>query len=197
MADTPLRFFMLLVYGGQSMIVFGGTGLDVIAKADIHILDLPTTTWTTGRPADASQARTNMAFTVFGDSFIAWGGKEFSILCMVETGVYRYLKCFINISFFLPLMAGESNNVNKDAVPIKRLQKQRMDNTFQTVHGNRRVRTLQPRQVWCRAKHFQANKKYRSHWRWNGGSSSGGCDNRIPLLQEAHYQQKRNAQQWK
>ena len=67
---------MLLAYGGQSMIVFGGTGLDGIAKADIHILDLPTSKWTTGRPADASQARTNMACAVSGDSFIAWGGKE-------------------------------------------------------------------------------------------------------------------------
>ncbi|KAF9322568.1 hypothetical protein BGZ91_004216 [Linnemannia elongata] len=67
-------------YGGRNMIVFGGAGLDGIAKADIYILDLPTSTWTTGKPADASQARTNMACAVAGDNFIAWGGKEFFFL---------------------------------------------------------------------------------------------------------------------
>ena len=58
------------------MIVFGGAGLNGIAKADIHILDLATSKWTTGKPADASQARTNMACAVSGDSFVAWGGDE-------------------------------------------------------------------------------------------------------------------------
>ncbi|KAH7051420.1 hypothetical protein BKA57DRAFT_491227 [Linnemannia elongata] len=64
---------MVPAYGGRNMIVFGGASLDGIAKADIYILDLPTSTWTTGKPADASQARTNMACAVAGDNFIAWG----------------------------------------------------------------------------------------------------------------------------
>ncbi|KAG0058859.1 hypothetical protein BGZ89_000912 [Linnemannia elongata] len=67
---------MVPAYGGQNMIVFGGAGLDGIAKTDIYILDLPTSTWTTGKPADASQARTNMACAVAGDNFIAWGGES-------------------------------------------------------------------------------------------------------------------------
>ncbi|KAF9286838.1 hypothetical protein BGZ88_008869 [Linnemannia elongata] len=81
MKNTPNVIGVILkpmptTYGGQSMIVFGGAGLDGIAKADIYILDLPTSTWTTGKPVDASQARTNMACAVAGDSFVAWGGES-------------------------------------------------------------------------------------------------------------------------
>ncbi|KAK5815764.1 hypothetical protein F5H01DRAFT_194719 [Linnemannia elongata] len=70
---------MVPAYGGRNMIVFGGAGLDGIAKADIYILDLPTSTWTTGKSADASQARTNMACAVAGDNFIAWGGERSNV----------------------------------------------------------------------------------------------------------------------
>lgn len=63
----------------MKMILFGGTGLNGIAQADIHILDLVTSTWTTGKSAEANQARTNMACAVAGDSFIAWGGEDFSM----------------------------------------------------------------------------------------------------------------------
>lgn len=58
------------------MIVFGGAGLDGVAKAAVHILDVPTRQWTLGKPAGVNQARANMACTVAGDSFIAWGGKH-------------------------------------------------------------------------------------------------------------------------
>lgn len=56
------------------MIVFGGAGLNGVAKGDIYVLDLPTRVWAVGKPANSSQARTNMACSVSGDSFIAWGG---------------------------------------------------------------------------------------------------------------------------
>jgi hypothetical protein len=38
------------------MVVFGGAGLDGVAKADIHILDVPTLEWTLGQTAGANQA---------------------------------------------------------------------------------------------------------------------------------------------
>lgn len=56
------------------MIVFGGAGLDEVANADIHILDMPTHEWTLGKSAGAVHARRNMACAASGDSFIAWGG---------------------------------------------------------------------------------------------------------------------------
>ncbi|KAF9153846.1 hypothetical protein BG015_002514 [Linnemannia schmuckeri] len=61
--------------GGSKMIVFGGAGVNGIAKADIHILDVRTREWTAGKPVDANQARQYMACAVSGDSFIAWGGE--------------------------------------------------------------------------------------------------------------------------
>lgn len=56
------------------MIVFGGAGLNGVANADIHILDMPTREWTLGKSANATQARRNMACAASGDSFVAWGG---------------------------------------------------------------------------------------------------------------------------
>lgn len=79
-AQTPFDMLIFLhtvdelAHGGTKMIVFGGAGLDGIAKGDIYFLDVATRIWTVGRPADATQARTNMACSVSGDSFIAWGG---------------------------------------------------------------------------------------------------------------------------
>ncbi|KAF9126237.1 hypothetical protein BG015_004743 [Linnemannia schmuckeri] len=58
------------------MIVFCGAGLNEIAKADIHILDFPTSTWTIGKPVEGKQARTNMTCAVSRDSFVAWGGES-------------------------------------------------------------------------------------------------------------------------
>ncbi|KAG0293161.1 hypothetical protein BGZ96_003218 [Linnemannia gamsii] len=69
---------MVQAYGGTKMIVFGGAGLDGIAKGDIYFLDVPSHVWAVGRAADATQARTNMACSVSGDSFIAWGGESAS-----------------------------------------------------------------------------------------------------------------------
>ncbi|KAF9144706.1 hypothetical protein BGX30_011727 [Mortierella sp. GBA39] len=69
---------MVPAYDGTKMIVFGGAGLDGVAKGDIYVLDIPTRIWAVGKPADVSQARTNMACSVSGDSFIAWGGESAS-----------------------------------------------------------------------------------------------------------------------
>ncbi|KAG9061507.1 Leucine-zipper-like transcriptional regulator 1 [Linnemannia hyalina] len=69
---------MVPAYDGTKMIVFGGAGLDGVAKGDIYVLDVPTRIWAVGKPADVSQARTNMACSVSGDSFIAWGGESAS-----------------------------------------------------------------------------------------------------------------------
>ncbi|KAG0293160.1 hypothetical protein BGZ96_003217 [Linnemannia gamsii] len=63
-------------YDGRKMIVFGGAGLDEVANADIHILDMPTREWTRGKSADATHARRNMACATSGDSFLAWGGES-------------------------------------------------------------------------------------------------------------------------
>ncbi|KAF9538090.1 hypothetical protein EC957_007254 [Mortierella hygrophila] len=67
-------------YGGLKVIVFGGAALDGIAKSDIHTLDVRTLEWTTGKPADANQARQHMACAVSGDSFVAWGGESASMI---------------------------------------------------------------------------------------------------------------------
>lgn len=79
-ADTVsyILFFCsaYLADGGKKMIVFGGTGLDGIAKDSLYIFHVYNNTWTTGASAGLSQARTNMACAVAGDSFIAWGGIE-------------------------------------------------------------------------------------------------------------------------
>ncbi|KAF9927102.1 hypothetical protein FBU30_003490 [Linnemannia zychae] len=67
---------MVPAYEGRKMVVFGGAGLDNIAKDSIYILDLVTQVWTPGNGAGPEQARTNMACVVSGDSFIAWGGES-------------------------------------------------------------------------------------------------------------------------
>ncbi|KAG0366152.1 hypothetical protein BGX24_003826 [Mortierella sp. AD032] len=67
---------MVPAYAGTKMIVFGGAGLDGVAKAGVYILDVRTRQWTEGKAADLDQARTNMACAVSGDSFISWGGES-------------------------------------------------------------------------------------------------------------------------
>lgn len=58
------------------MVVFGGSITDDIQLGDIHILDVPTMTWTKGSAPPVPLNRSNMACTVGGDNFIAWGGKH-------------------------------------------------------------------------------------------------------------------------
>ncbi|KAG9061505.1 hypothetical protein KI688_007083 [Linnemannia hyalina] len=81
-------FWHPLAYGGSKVIVFGGAALNGIAKSDIHTLDVRTLEWTTGKPADANQARQHMACAVSGDSFVAWGGESASVIKNTTPIVY-------------------------------------------------------------------------------------------------------------
>ncbi|KAG0061058.1 hypothetical protein BGZ89_011783 [Linnemannia elongata] len=61
-------------YGGDKMVLFGGTDVTENSSSAIYILDVKTAQWTAGKAANVNQARCNMACAVAGDSFIAWGG---------------------------------------------------------------------------------------------------------------------------
>lgn len=41
----------------------------------IYVLDLESMSWTKGADVDRALWRSNMACTVAGDNFVAWGGK--------------------------------------------------------------------------------------------------------------------------
>lgn len=58
------------------MVLFGGTDLTENSSSAIYILDVKTSQWTAGKAANVNQARCNMACTVAGDSFVAWGGTD-------------------------------------------------------------------------------------------------------------------------
>ncbi|KAG0199172.1 hypothetical protein BGX28_007519 [Mortierella sp. GBA30] len=66
---------MVPAYNGTKMVVFGGVTVMRQPVASIYILDLGTLTWTRGKNADPVQSRSDMACTVAGDNFIAWGGE--------------------------------------------------------------------------------------------------------------------------
>ncbi|KAG0214663.1 hypothetical protein BGX28_001701 [Mortierella sp. GBA30] len=66
---------MVPAYNGTKMVVFGGITITRQPVASIYILDLGTLTWTRGKDADPLQRRSDMACTVAGDNFIAWGGE--------------------------------------------------------------------------------------------------------------------------
>ncbi|KAG9072224.1 hypothetical protein KI688_006448 [Linnemannia hyalina] len=59
------------------MVVFGGQDFTDVPLSSIYLLDLKTLVWTRGVDADPSQKRLNMACTVAGDNFIAWGGDSY------------------------------------------------------------------------------------------------------------------------
>ncbi|KAF9080375.1 hypothetical protein BGX23_002242 [Mortierella sp. AD031] len=52
---------MVSAYEGRKMIVFGGHGLDGVAKAGIYVYDISTRERIAGKAADPAQARANMA----------------------------------------------------------------------------------------------------------------------------------------
>jgi hypothetical protein len=79
------------------MIVFGGAGLDGVANANIHILDLPTREWTLGTSGDATHARRNMACAISGDSFVAWGGKLLPV-SLYKANAQHYFRYDFNIT---------------------------------------------------------------------------------------------------
>jgi hypothetical protein len=56
------------------MVLFGGNPPGEDSIGTLYILDVPTMTWTQGPSIDPSQNRSQMACTVNGDNFIAWGG---------------------------------------------------------------------------------------------------------------------------
>jgi hypothetical protein len=66
------------------MILFGGSWANGTTSGDIYILDVPSLTWTKGR--STADTREQMACTVAGDNFIAWGGKSFSFFFRTFNG---------------------------------------------------------------------------------------------------------------
>ncbi|KAF9109222.1 Acyl-CoA-binding domain-containing protein 5 [Mortierella sp. AM989] len=64
-------------HGGTKIIVFGGQTSSSTTLSSIYILDIPSLSWTKGADVDPSLSRSNMACTVAGDSFVAWGGDQF------------------------------------------------------------------------------------------------------------------------
>ncbi|KAF9903620.1 hypothetical protein EC991_003485 [Linnemannia zychae] len=67
---------MTSAFGGQKLIVFGGTNNVEVASGEVHIFDTATYTWTKG--AVSPSARSDIACASSGDFFIAWGGKDAS-----------------------------------------------------------------------------------------------------------------------
>ncbi|KAF9138722.1 hypothetical protein BGX30_008820 [Mortierella sp. GBA39] len=65
---------MVPAYDGFKMVVFGGSSTEDTQLDDIYILDMPTMTWTKGSTPPVPLNRSNMACTVGGDNFVAWGG---------------------------------------------------------------------------------------------------------------------------
>ncbi|KAF9905586.1 Host cell factor 1 [Linnemannia zychae] len=65
---------MVPAYDGFKMVVFGGSVKADVQLGDIYILDVPTMTWMKGSSPPVPLNRSNMACTVGGDNFVAWGG---------------------------------------------------------------------------------------------------------------------------
>ncbi|KAG0254451.1 hypothetical protein BG011_005776 [Mortierella polycephala] len=64
-------------YNNTKIVVFGGQNngnKDTLGS--IYILDIKSMAWTKGVDVDPAQNRKNMACTVAGDSFVAWGGSD-------------------------------------------------------------------------------------------------------------------------
>ena len=70
-----LQSFTHLAHNGSKLIVFGGYTIGKQVLGSIYILDVQTMVWTRGQNTDTSMIRSDMACTVAGDSFIAWGGE--------------------------------------------------------------------------------------------------------------------------
>ncbi|KAG9071505.1 hypothetical protein KI688_005717 [Linnemannia hyalina] len=61
-------------YKGTKMILFGGVNGTGPSVGSISILDVASMKWTSGNDAPAPEARAEMACSVAGDNFVAWGG---------------------------------------------------------------------------------------------------------------------------
>ncbi|KAG0254621.1 hypothetical protein BG011_005619 [Mortierella polycephala] len=76
---------MVPAYNGTKMVVFGGQHNKMVGSlGSIYVLDLESMSWTKGADVDRALWRSNMACTVAGDNFVAWGGK-------VNYGIEIYL----------------------------------------------------------------------------------------------------------
>src|SRR5689334_9737012 len=64
------------------MVLFGGNPPGEDSIGTLYILDVPSMTWTQGPSIDPSQNRSQLACTVNGDNFIAWGGKYMHLFAM-------------------------------------------------------------------------------------------------------------------
>ncbi|KAF9154082.1 hypothetical protein BG015_001904 [Linnemannia schmuckeri] len=69
---------MAPAYGGAKMVLFGGNPPGEESIGTLYILDVPSMTWTQGPSIEPSQNRSQLACTVNGDNFIAWGGIRFT-----------------------------------------------------------------------------------------------------------------------
>ncbi|KAF9983904.1 hypothetical protein BGZ75_004544 [Mortierella antarctica] len=65
---------MVPAYNGTKMVVFGGVNVARQTVAGIYVLDVETMIWTKGKDIDPLLSRSDMACSVAGDNFIAWGG---------------------------------------------------------------------------------------------------------------------------
>ncbi|KAG0008147.1 hypothetical protein BGZ80_003806 [Entomortierella chlamydospora] len=74
----PLRsgHCMIPAYNGTKMVLFGGQDLVGQAFSSIYIYDITTLTWTRGNDINSTMNRNNMACSVAGDNFVAWGGNQ-------------------------------------------------------------------------------------------------------------------------
>ncbi|KAF9089682.1 hypothetical protein BGX23_006512 [Mortierella sp. AD031] len=69
---------MVPAHNGTKMILFGGNDAAGISVGTLFILDVTNLTWTAAQGVQPAQYRTEMACSVSGDNFIAWGGKTFA-----------------------------------------------------------------------------------------------------------------------
>ncbi|KAF9921572.1 hypothetical protein FBU30_008364 [Linnemannia zychae] len=100
---------------GTKLVVFGGSSspnADIVPLGDIHILDVPTMTWSRGKSADSSQFRAAMACSVAGDNFIAWGGTD-GAKALNSTIIYD-LKNDQWTNKYVRSVSGATNNTGKN-----------------------------------------------------------------------------------
>ncbi|KAF8982747.1 hypothetical protein BGZ46_000728 [Entomortierella lignicola] len=68
---------MVPAYNGSLMVVFGGEDIKFNAFGNLYYVNMSTLIWTKISTVDPpSQNRSDMACTVIGDNFIAWGGDQ-------------------------------------------------------------------------------------------------------------------------
>ncbi|KAK3837041.1 MAG: hypothetical protein JOS17DRAFT_813874 [Linnemannia elongata] len=79
---------MASAYGGQKLIIFGGTTAEGIRHGNTFIFDTVANTWTKG--ATSPNPRSDMACATAGDFLVAWGGYENSVGEVYPTEILFY-----------------------------------------------------------------------------------------------------------